>query len=91
MLDEALVEHDSAKILVAELREGTPDDEYYDAKVKVLSELVKHHVKEEEKRHGIFAEVRGSDIDLAVLGEQLMTARAGLMADPRCLHLLHRR
>src|SRR5215475_5449623 len=43
MMDEANVEHDGAKILIAELEAGSPDDEFYDAKVKVLSEEIKHH------------------------------------------------
>jgi len=47
MLDEANVEHDGAKVLIAELIAGSPDDDFYDAKVKVLSEEIKHHVKEE--------------------------------------------
>src|SRR4051812_18399920 len=71
MLDEANVEHDGAKALIAELEGGSPDDEFYDAKVKVLSEAIKHHVKEEEKRGGIFSEAKEAGIDLDVLGEQL--------------------
>src|SRR3954470_22847322 len=58
MLDEAAVEHDGAKVLIAELEHGSPDDDYYDAKVKVLSEEIKHHVKEEEKRDGVFAQAK---------------------------------
>ena len=42
MLDEAYVEHDGAKVLIAELSQGSPDDHFYNAKVKVLSELIKH-------------------------------------------------
>ena len=48
-LNEAYVEHDSAKLLINELEAAEPDESYYDAKVKVLSELIEHHVKEEEK------------------------------------------
>jgi hypothetical protein len=61
MMDEANVEHDGAKALIAELEIGSPGDEFYDAKVKVLSEEIKHHVKEEEQRGGIFAEARKAD------------------------------
>ena len=50
--NEAYVEHDGAKVLIAEILAGTPDDDFYDAKVKVLSEMIKHHVKEEEQRGG---------------------------------------
>src|SRR5690606_7172539 len=45
-LNEAYVEHDGAKVLIAEISAGSPSDEFYDAKVKVLSEMIKHHVKE---------------------------------------------
>ena len=62
-LDEAYVEHDGAKVLIAELG-SEPGDEFYDAKVKVLSEEIKHHVKEEEKRgEGLFAEAREAGLD----------------------------
>ena len=43
---EAYVEHDGAKVLIAEIAQGNPEDEFYDAKVMVLSEMIKHHVKE---------------------------------------------
>lgn len=71
VLDEAYVEHDGAKQLVAELMQGEPKDEFYDAKVKVLSEMIKHHVKEEEQRDGLFAQAKASDIDLMELGARL--------------------
>jgi hypothetical protein len=79
-LDEAQVEHDGAKVLIAELEEGSPDDDFYDAKVKVLSEEIKHHVKEEEKRGGIFSQAKDSDIDLDALGEQIAARKKQLMA-----------
>jgi hemerythrin HHE cation binding domain-containing protein len=79
MMDEANVEHDGAKMLIAELDTGSPDDDFYDAKVKVLSEEIKHHVKEEEKRGGIFSGAREADLDLDALGEQLMTRKEELM------------
>jgi hypothetical protein len=80
MLDEANVEHDGAKVLIAELENGAPDDDYYDAKVKVLSEEIKHHVKEEEQRGGIFTEARKADLDLDVLGEQMAARKKALKA-----------
>lgn len=80
MMDEANVEHDGAKMLIAELDNGTPDDDYYDAKVKVLSEEIKHHVKEEEKRGGIFTEARKADLDLDALGEQMAARKKELKA-----------
>lgn len=78
---EAAVEHDAAKKLIAEIESSGPDDEYYDAKVTVLSEMIKHHVKEEEKRDGLFAKSRQSEMDLDALGEQLASRKAELMVD----------
>ena len=80
MMDEANVEHDGAKTLIAELEAGAPGDEFYDAKVKVLSEEIKHHVKEEEHRGGIFSGAREADLDLDALGEQMAARKQELMA-----------
>jgi hypothetical protein len=66
-------------VLIGELENGSPEDEFYDAKVKVLSEEIKHHVKEEEKRGGIFTEARKADLDLDALGEQLQSRKSELM------------
>jgi hypothetical protein len=76
---EAEVEHDSAKKLIAEIQKSSPQDDYFDAKVKVLSEMIKHHVNEEEKREGMFAEAKKSDMDLDALGEQLAARKQELM------------
>jgi len=81
MHHEAIVEHAGAKKLIAEIEASGPEDEYYDAKVKVLSEMIKHHVKEEEQRDGMFAEARKSDMDLVSLGEQLATRKEQLMME----------
>jgi hypothetical protein len=75
---EAEVEHNGAKKLIAEIKGSGPEDEYYDARVKVLSEMIKHHVNEEEKRDGMFAKARQSEMDLAQLGEQLAARKAQL-------------
>jgi len=75
---EAEVEHDGAKKLIAEIEGSSPDDEYFDAKVTVLSEMIKHHVKEEEKPGGMFAEARKSEMDLDALGAQLAARKADL-------------
>jgi hypothetical protein len=78
-LEEAYVEHDGAKVLIAELLDGSPDDEFYDAKVSVLSEMIRHHVKEEEKRsEGMFAQARDAGLDIEELGEKLMARKAHL-------------
>ena len=73
LLKEAYVEHDGAKVLIAEIEAGDGEsDEYFDAKVKVLQEQIEHHVQEEEKRlEGMFAQARKADLDLDALGEQL--------------------
>jgi len=80
MVDEAYVEHDGAKVLIAELIEGSPDDPFYDAKVKVLSEEIKHHVKEEEQRDGIFAQAKQEELDMAELGDRIAARKAELLA-----------
>ena len=77
---EAVVEHAGAKKLIAEIEASGPDDEYYDAKVTVLSEMIKHHVKEEEQRKGMFAEARASKMDLGALGTQMKARKEELMA-----------
>jgi hemerythrin superfamily protein len=77
---EAVVEHAGAKKLIAEIQAMSPDDDYYDAKMTVLSEMIKHHVKEEERPGGMFAEAKKSDMDLQVLGEQLLARKQELQA-----------
>jgi hemerythrin superfamily protein len=79
MHHEAVVEHDAAKKLIAEIEAASPTDEYYDAKVTVLSEMIKHHVKEEEQPGGMFAKARKSDMDLAELGRRLAARKKQLM------------
>jgi hypothetical protein len=80
MLDEAYVEHQSAKTMIAEIEGMKPSDEFYDAKVKVLGEYVKHHVKEEEQPGGIFAQAKKGDEDLDAMGERLKARKEELMA-----------
>jgi hemerythrin superfamily protein len=78
-LDEALVEHDGAKVLINDIEAGEPSDEFYDAKVKVLQEEIEHHVKEEEKqRDNMFSQARKTDVDLVALGEQMAARKAEL-------------
>jgi hypothetical protein len=76
---EAEVEHQGAEKLIGEIEASGPDDDYFRAKVTVLSEMIKHHVNEEEKRDGMFAKARQSDMDLATLGEQLASRKSELM------------
>jgi hypothetical protein len=80
MHHEAEVEHAGAKNLIAQIRSSGPDDDYYDAKVHVLSEMIKHHVKEEEQPGGMFAEAKKSDLDLVALGGELRSRKKELMA-----------
>jgi Hemerythrin HHE cation binding domain len=78
---EAYVEHDGAKVLIAEIAQGSPEDEFYDAKVMVLSEMIKHHVKEEEKPgEGFFAQARKGDVDMEALGGTLQARKEQLLA-----------
>lgn len=79
LLKEAYVEHDGAKMLVNQIAEGSPDEEFYDAKVTVLKEQVEHHVKEEEKQHeNMFQQARAANVDLDELGRQMMARKQEL-------------
>ena len=79
LLDEAEVEHDSAKDLIAQIQSMSADDELYDAKVKVLGEYVDHHVQEEENE--MFPQCRKSEMDLAALAEALAERKSELLAE----------
>ncbi len=79
MHHEAVVEHAGAKQLIAEIQGMSTEDDYFDAKVTVLSEMIKHHVKEEEQPGGMFAEARKSSLDLKALGAQLMARKKELL------------
>ena len=78
LLKEAYVEHDAAKLLMAEIEAGSGEsDDFFDAKVQVLGEEIDHHVKEEEDE--LFPEVRKAEIDTKALGEQLAARKQELM------------
>ncbi len=80
-LDEAYVEHDGAKVLVNDIEAGSPEDDFYDAKVHVLSEEIKHHVHEEEMpAEGMFAQCRETDVDLVALRDAMLARKQELMA-----------
>ena len=79
LLDEAEVEHASAKDLIAQIRSMSPDDDLYDAKVTVLGEYVQHHVEEEEGE--MFAKCRRAKMDLAGLAQSLAERKAELMVE----------
>ena len=76
LMDEAVVEHASAKDLIAQIMEMDPGDDLYDAKVKVLSEQIEHHVGEEEG--DMFPKVRKGGVDLVALGEEMKAFKATL-------------
>ena len=81
LLKEAYVEHDGAKVLIHDIMAGGADEEYYDAKVKVLSEEIEHHVEEEEKpKEGMFAQARDADVDLVELRDRMAARKEELMA-----------
>jgi hypothetical protein len=87
-LDEAYVEHDGAKVLINDIEASGPDDDFYLAKVKVLSEEIKHHVKEEERpSDGMFAQCRKTDVDLNALGEQIVARKQELLAQAKSMGL----
>src|SRR3954452_4381296 len=79
LIDEAIVEHASAKQLIAEIKEMDANDELYDAKVKVLGEQVLHHVEEEEDE--LFPEIESSELDLEVLGKNMAERKTALLKE----------
>ncbi|MBW8313841.1 MAG: hemerythrin domain-containing protein [Hydrogenophaga sp.] len=79
LVPEATVEHTSVKDLIAQIEGLEPDGEMYDAKVKVLSEYVKHHVKEEQNE--MFPKVKSSSLDTVELGAQMAARKEELMAE----------
>lgn len=97
-LDAAQVEHDAAKVLIMDLLDASPEDDFYDAKVKVLTEEIRTHIQEEEKpRTGVMAKAKSAGIDTADLAQQLLElkdqlqedAQAGALPEPQIqsLHL----
>jgi hemerythrin superfamily protein len=80
---EAVVEHAGAKQLISEIQGMSSDDDFFDAKVTVLSEMIKHHVKEEEQPGGMFAEAKKSKMDLQQLGAQLAARKQELQSRPK--------
>lgn len=78
LIPEAVVEHATLRELIAQIEDCEPDGEMYDAKVKVLSEYVKHHVKEEQNE--IFPKAKASKLDMYALGELLQQRKDELLA-----------
>jgi hypothetical protein len=82
LLKEAYVEHDGAKQLINEIEAGGPEDDFYDSKVKVLSEMIEHHVEEEEKRsEGMFSQARAAGLDMDELADRMRTRKRTAMEE----------
>lgn len=77
LIDEAIVEHASAKQLISEIEDMKPGEELYDAKVKVLQEQVHHHVEEEEGE--LFPQVEASKLNLEAVGKKMAERKAALL------------
>ncbi len=78
LVPEATVEHASLKALIAQVEGIEPDGEMYDAKIKVLSEYVAHHVKEEQNE--IFPKAKAAHVDMLELGARMVERKAQLQA-----------
>ena len=78
LVPEATVEHGSVKDLIAQVKDVEPDGEMYDARVKVMGEFVKHHVKEEQNE--MFPKAKKTKLDMIALGAQMAARKAELMA-----------
>ncbi len=78
LVPEATVEHQSVKDLIALVKDVEPDGEVYDARVKVMGEFVKHHVKEEQNE--MFPRAKKTKLDMMALGEQMAMRKAELLA-----------
>lgn len=79
LVAEALVEHASAKDLIAKIEAMEEQDETYNATVKVLSEYIKHHVKEEESE--LFPALKKTELDLKQIGAELFERKQALMTE----------
>ena len=79
LLDEALVEHDMARQLIADIESMEPDEDLYDAKFTVLGEYVRHHIEEEEKE--IFAKAKKAGLDMDTLGADMRDRKHELMEE----------
>ncbi|PZN31757.1 MAG: hypothetical protein DIU71_09175 [Proteobacteria bacterium] len=79
LVDEAAVEHDTVKSLIARIESMTPDDQGFRPTVKVLGEYVKHHVREEERE--IFPKLRSARVDVKQMGTALADRKHALMEE----------
>jgi hemerythrin superfamily protein len=77
LIDEAAVEHTTAKDLIAQIERSNPDDALYDAKVKVLGEYIDHHIQEEEGE--IFPRIKKGGLEIDVLGAEMADRKVELL------------
>jgi hemerythrin superfamily protein len=79
LIDEAVVEHATVKNLIGEIEGMDVGEELYDAKIRVLGEMVKQHIKEEEEE--LFPELQSTKMDLDAVGKELAERKQELMAE----------
>ncbi len=79
LIDEAVVEHATVKNLIADIEDMEVGEDLYDAKIRVLGEMVKQHIKEEEEE--LFPELQSSKMDVGAVGKELAKRKAELMAE----------
>lgn len=79
LLDEAIVEHATVKNLIGEIEEMDVGEELYDAKIRVLGEMVKRHIREEEEE--LFPELQSAKMDLNAVGKELAERKEELMSE----------
>ena len=79
LLDEAIVEHATVKNMIAEIEEMDVGEELYDAKIRVLGEMVKRHIREEEEE--LFPELQSAKMDLDAVGKELAERKEELMSE----------
>jgi hemerythrin superfamily protein len=79
LIDEAIVEHATVKNLIGEIEEMEVGEEFYDAKVRVLGEMVKRHIQEEEEE--LFPELQSAKMDLEAVGKELAARKQELMSE----------
>jgi hemerythrin superfamily protein len=78
---EAEIEHAGAKHLIEEIESAGPEDDHFEARISVLQEMIRHHVKEEEQRGGMFSKAQSSSMDLQAIGEELKQRKLELMGE----------
>ena len=83
MVPEAQVEHATLKELIAQVKDKEPDGEMFDAKIKVMSEYTKHHVKEEQNE--MFPKARATRLDMNELGARIAARKEELLANPELM------